>query len=55
MFSRSVLYLLLTAAAVGAYLAVVGAMSRLFTAQVALGHSVVATLLIAVAFNPLRV
>jgi signal transduction histidine kinase len=54
-FSRSVLYLLLTAAAVGAYLAVVGIMSQLFTAQVALGPSVVATLLIAVAFNPLRV
>ena len=54
-FSRSVLYLLLTAAAVGAYLAVVGAMSQLFTAQVALGPSVGATLLIAVAFNPLRV
>ena len=54
-FSRSVLYLLLTAAAVGAYLAAVGAMSQLFTAQVALGPSVVATLLIAVAFNPLRV
>jgi signal transduction histidine kinase len=54
-FSRSVLYLLLTAAAVGAYLAVVGGLSQLFTAQVALGPSVVATLLIAVAFNPLRV
>jgi two-component system NarL family sensor kinase len=54
-FSRSVLYLLLTAAAIGAYLAVVGALGQLLSAQVALGPSVVATLLIAVAFNPFRV
>jgi signal transduction histidine kinase len=52
-FSRSVLYVLLTGAAVGAYLAVVAGLGRFLT--VALGPSVVATLLVAVAFNPVRV
>jgi two-component system NarL family sensor kinase len=53
-FSRSLLYVLLTAAAVGAYLTVVTVLGQALT-SVALGPSVVATLLVAVAFNPVRV
>ena len=52
-FSRSVLYMLLTGAAVGAYLAVVTGLGQVLT--VALGPSVIATLLVAIAFNPVRV
>lgn len=52
-FSRSVLYVLLTGVAVGAYVAVVAALGQVLT--VALGPSVAATLLVAIAFNPVRV
>jgi DNA-binding CsgD family transcriptional regulator len=54
-FSRSVLYVLLTGMTVGAHLAIVAILGRLVTAQVPLGASVVATLVVAVAFNPVRV
>jgi two-component system NarL family sensor kinase len=54
-FSRSLLYVLLTAVTVGAYLAIVGLLGQLVTARVPLGASVVATLLVAAAFNPVRV
>jgi two-component system NarL family sensor kinase len=53
--SRSVLYLLLTAAVVGAYLGAVTLLDTALRRQVGLGSSVVATLLVAVAFNPVRV
>jgi signal transduction histidine kinase len=45
--------MLLTGAAVGAYLAVVTGLGQVLT--VALGPSVIATLLVAIAFNPVRV
>jgi two-component system, NarL family, sensor kinase len=50
-FSRSVIYLVLTGATVGAYLAIVA----LLGSVAPLGASVVATLAVAAAFNPLRV
>jgi signal transduction histidine kinase len=53
-FSRSLLYLVLTGVSVGTYLALVAGFGRLLT-TVALGPSVLATLLVAVAFNPVRV
>ncbi len=53
-FSRSLLYVLLTGGAVGTYVAVVAGLGRVLT-TVALGPSVVATLLVAVAFHPVRV
>jgi hypothetical protein len=55
-FSRSVLYVLLTATATaaGTYLAIVAVLGQVLTAQ-ALAPSMVATVLIAVAFNPVRV
>jgi two-component system, NarL family, sensor kinase len=54
-FSRSLLYLLLTAATVGAYLAIVAILGRIVTARVPLGASVAATVLVAAGFNPVRV
>jgi two-component system NarL family sensor kinase len=53
-FSRSLLYVLLTGAAVGAYLAVVAGLGRVLTAA-ALLPSVAATLVVALAFHPVRV
>jgi two-component system NarL family sensor kinase len=53
-FARSVIYLLLTGAAVGGYLALVAGLGQFLTTA-ALGPSVAATLLVAVAFNPVRV
>ena len=54
-FSRSLLYLLLTAGVIGVYLIVVAVLDQVVRSQVALGSSVLATLLVVVAFNPLRV
>lgn len=54
-FSRSLLYVLLTGATVGAYLAIVALLSGLATTRVPLGASVLATLVVAAAFNPARV
>lgn len=54
-FSRSLLYVLLTAGVIGVYLIVVAALDQVVRSQVALGSSVLATLLVVVAFNPLRV
>ncbi len=54
-FSRSVLYVLLTGLTIGAYLAIVTILSGLATTRVPLGASVVATLVVAAAFNPVRV
>jgi two-component system, NarL family, sensor kinase len=54
-FSRSLLYLLLTAAVIGTYLAVVAVLERVVRTHVALSSSVLATLIVVVAFNPLRV
>lgn len=53
--SRSVLYLLLTAGVVATYLAVVAALEHALSRSGTAGPSLVATLLIAVAFNPARV
>jgi signal transduction histidine kinase len=53
--SRSVLYVLLTAAVVGAYLLIVAVSDAVLRTGLGLGSSVLATLLIAVAFNPVRV
>ncbi|MGW6197769.1 sensor histidine kinase [Kribbella sp. NPDC055110] len=53
--SRSVLYLLLTGAVVAAYLALVLVLDRTVRHQVSLNSSVLATLVIALAFNPARV
>jgi two-component system NarL family sensor kinase len=53
-FARSVLYLLLTGAAIGAYVALVAAIGQILTTA-ALGRSLAATLLVALAFNPVRV
>jgi two-component system, NarL family, sensor kinase len=53
-FSRSLLYVLLTGAAVAAYLAVVAGLGRILTTAT-LGPSVVATLVVALAVNPVRV
>jgi two-component system NarL family sensor kinase len=54
-FSRSLLYLLLTAGVIVVYLVVVAVLDQVVRSQVALGSSVLATLLVVVAFNPLRV
>ena len=54
-FSRSLLYLLLTAGVIGTYLVVVTVLDQVVRSQAALGSSVLATLLVVVAFNPLRV
>ncbi|HEY5978244.1 MAG TPA: hypothetical protein VIT41_01305 [Microlunatus sp.] len=54
-FSRSLLYLLLTAGVIGTYLIVVTVLDQIVRSQTALGSSVLATLLVVVAFNPLRV
>ena len=54
-FSRSLAYVLLTGAGVGVYLGVVALLGHVLTARVALGPSVVATLVVAMAFNPVRV
>jgi len=54
-FSRSLLYVLLTMLTVGAYLGVVGVLGRVVTARVPLGASVVATVVVAAGFNPVRV
>jgi signal transduction histidine kinase len=53
--SRSVLYLLLTGGVVGAYLALVLLLDQTVRRQVSLNSSVLATLVIALAFNPVRV
>jgi two-component system, NarL family, sensor kinase len=53
-FSRSLLYVLLTGAAAGAYVAIVAGLGQALT-TVALGPSVVATVAVAVAFHPVRV
>jgi signal transduction histidine kinase len=54
-FSRSLLYLLLTAATVGAYLVIVGVLGRIVTARIPFAASVVATVVVAAGFNPARV
>ncbi|MEI8412358.1 MULTISPECIES: sensor histidine kinase [unclassified Kribbella] len=53
--SRSVLYLLLTGGVVAAYLALVLLLDQTVRRQVSLNSSVLATLVIALAFNPVRV
>jgi signal transduction histidine kinase len=53
--SRSVLYLLLTGGVVGAYLALIALLDRTVRREVSLNSSVLATLVIALAFNPVRV
>ncbi len=52
--SRAVGYALLSAAAIGAYLGLVGAVDHLLRHQAGLGASAAVTLLIAVGFNPVR-
>ncbi|TDO50578.1 histidine kinase [Kribbella sp. VKM Ac-2527] len=52
--SRSLLYLLLTGGVIAAYLGLVALMDQAVRRQVSLGSSVLATLLIALAFNPVR-
>lgn len=53
--SRSVLYLLLTAAVVATYVGLIAVLDTVVHQQVGLGSSVLATLLIAAVFNPVRV
>lgn len=53
--SRTVLYLLLTGLAVATYVTVVALGEATFSARLRLGPPVLATVLIALAFNPLRV
>jgi two-component system NarL family sensor kinase len=53
--SRSMLYVLLTAGVVGTYLVIVAVSDTVVRTALGLGSSVVATLLIAVVFNPVRV
>jgi signal transduction histidine kinase len=53
--SRSVLYLVLTGGVVVGYLGVVAALEATVRRQVPLNYSLLATLLIALAFNPVRV
>lgn len=53
-FSRSLLYVLLTAAVVGAYLALVTLLGPALRRQIAIGPSLLATLLVALAFHPAR-
>jgi two-component system NarL family sensor kinase len=52
--SRSLLYLLLTGGVIAAYLGLVALLDQAVRRQVSLGSSVLATLLIALAFNPVR-
>jgi signal transduction histidine kinase len=54
-FSRSLVYVLLTAGIIGAYLALVTLFALFFGARGTLGPSVLATIVIAAAFNPVRV
>ncbi len=54
-WSRTVTYVLLTAAVVAVYLGLVEIIDRLLRQQIGLGTSVLATLLIAAGFNPVRV
>jgi two-component system NarL family sensor kinase len=54
-FSRSLLYVLLTVGIVGSYLGLVALFDLLLGAHRAMGPSVLATILIAAAFNPVRV
>jgi two-component system NarL family sensor kinase len=54
-FSRTVLYLLMAALAVGAYLAIVVAVNWMVEGQTGLGGSLLATVVVAIAFNPVRV
>lgn len=52
--SRSLLYLLLTAGVVGTFIAVVGLLDRTVRRQLPVHSSIVAALVIALAFNPVR-
>ncbi len=54
-FSRSVLYVLLTGGVVATYLVLVTLLDQTLRRQVSLNSSVLATLVIALAFNPVRV
>lgn len=54
-WSRTVTYALLTAAVVAVYLLVVELVDRLLRQQIGIGASVLATLLVAAGFNPVRV
>lgn len=53
--SRAVLYALLTAGVIGAYLGLVAVADSVLRREVGLGSSVLATLIIALGFNPVRV
>lgn len=53
--SRSVLYLLLTGGVIVAYLTLIALLDRTVRREVSLNSSVLATLVIALAFNPVRV
>ena len=53
--SRSVVYVLLTAAVIGVYAGIVALGGLLLPTRVGLGTALIATLLIAVAFHPVRV
>src|SRR4029453_6564288 len=53
--SRSVVYVVLTAAVIGVYAGIVALGGVLLPARVGLGAALIATLLIAVAFHPVRV
>jgi len=53
--SRTVLYVLLTAAVIGVYLGLVAVADSVLRSQVGPGSSVLATLVIAIGFNPVRV
>jgi two-component system, NarL family, sensor kinase len=53
--SRSVVYVVLTAAVIGAYAGIVALGGVLLPTRVGLGTALIATLLIAVAFHPVRV
>jgi two-component system, NarL family, sensor kinase len=53
--SRTVLYALLTTAVVATYVGLVAVVDALLRSEVGLGSSVLATLVIAVGFNPVRV
>jgi two-component system, NarL family, sensor kinase len=54
-FARSVLYVLLTAGVVGAYLTLVAFFDQVFGLRRSVGSSVLATIVIAAGFNPVRV
>ncbi|HEX4063111.1 MAG TPA: histidine kinase [Streptosporangiaceae bacterium] len=53
--SRALLYVLLTAAAIGAYAGLVALLDLTVRSRVSFGSAVVASLLVAVSFNPARV